>query len=188
VIVGVLSDSHGQLRRTRSAIQLLEQVGAVAFIHCGDLGDLRVLDELAGRRAWYVPGNVDALEPGLARYAAALGLPVPEAAPLTIELAGRRLAVFHGHEPEFSRLLRMLTARETATQPAAEYVFHGHTHAARDVQVGRARLINPGALQRAPRHTVVSVDLASGSASFWDVDSFETIGDPRRVYPGDQRP
>ena len=62
VILGILSDTHGFHQRTAHAIALLEQLGASAFVHCGDIGGEAVLDELAGRKAWVVPGNVDALD------------------------------------------------------------------------------------------------------------------------------
>ena len=46
-MVGILSDSHGQVERTRQAIALLQQAGASAFIHCGDVEEDAVLDTLA---------------------------------------------------------------------------------------------------------------------------------------------
>ena len=36
-MVGILSDSHGQVQRTRTAIELLQKAGATEFIHCGDV-------------------------------------------------------------------------------------------------------------------------------------------------------
>ena len=51
MILGILSDTHGHARRTAAAVRLLQQLGAEAFVHCGDVGSPDVLDELAGRRA-----------------------------------------------------------------------------------------------------------------------------------------
>ena len=46
------------------------------------------------------------------------------------------------------------------------YLCHGHTHATRDERLGPTRVINPGALFRARRHTVAVLDLARDEVSF----------------------
>src|SRR5262245_56050038 len=109
MILGVLSDTHGRAARLRCAMQLLKSRGATAFIHCGDLGVEAVITELAAGamdefghpHAWFVWGNTDPRDPHLEMFAKNLGLPLPpRILPLRIELAGRRIAVFHGHERE----------------------------------------------------------------------------------------
>lgn len=57
--LGIMSDSHGHAGPVRLALTLLDGRGADAIIHCGDVGSLDVLDELAGRRCWFVWGNTD---------------------------------------------------------------------------------------------------------------------------------
>ena len=52
--IGILSDSHGHVQPVRAALQLLDAAGAQGFIHCGDVGNMEVIEELAGRRAWFV--------------------------------------------------------------------------------------------------------------------------------------
>jgi putative phosphoesterase len=188
VILGVLSDTHGVHQRTARAIALLEQLGAEAFVHCGDIGGEAVLDELAGRRAWIVPGNVDALEPALMDYAESLGLRTPDTIPLRIELAGRTLAVYHGHESRFNRLIRAVRHGDAAAfanmTRGFEYVLYGHTHKPADACWGQVRVINPGALERATPHTVATLDLARDTLSFWQVDEQSSpIGAPRPFNP-----
>jgi putative phosphoesterase len=174
VILGILSDTHGYQQRAAQAICLLEQLGATAFVHCGDIGGEAVLDELAGRQAWLVPGNVDALDPTLMDYGAALGLSVPEEIPLQIEIAGRRLAVYHGHEAGFERLIRAVRHHDRATfarlTRRLDYVLYGHLHKPADARVDRVRLINPGALERTRPYTVATLDLAHDALRFWRVD------------------
>jgi putative phosphoesterase len=191
VILGILSDTHGRHERTARAIRLLAGLGATGFIHCGDLGGERVLDELAGRRAWFVWGNMDRAGPILRAYAKTLGLPVPESVPLRLDLDGRRIAVFHGHEPQFTRLARLLQTEHVAEFEQAvrdyDYILFGHSHRVTDVRIGRvhrARLINPGALDRARLRTVATLDLKRDVVEFWHVDDQATDGEPpRRFHP-----
>ena len=166
MLLGILSDSHGRHERTARAVRVLRGYGAEAFIHCGDIGTRLVLDALAGLNAWFVWGNNDVPDdPFLNQYVAALGLPLPPEPPLRVRLAGRELAVFHGHELEFARLLEALRTGR-ADQVAeligeAQFVLYGHTHVASDEQVGGVRLINPGALHRARQYSVALLDLES---------------------------
>lgn len=171
MILGILSDSHGEVERTRSAVAILQDAGATALVHCGDIGTPEVLDQLAGHRAWVVCGNIDYPNSELERHADNLRLPLTHDTPLRLELAGRRLAIFHGHEPHFAALVRPQpggTALRLAPDHC-EYVLHGHTHIAADVRIGNLRVINPGALHRAVRCTVATLDLATGDVRFWPV-------------------
>jgi hypothetical protein len=166
MLLGILSDSHGRHERTARAVRILRGYGAEAFIHCGDIGTRLVLDALAGLNAWFVWGNNDvADDPFLNQYVTALGLPLPPEPPLRVRLAGRSLAVLHGHEPDFARLVDALRAgrgdQVAELVDDAQFVLYGHTHVAADEQVGTVRLINPGALHRARQYTVALLDLES---------------------------
>jgi putative phosphoesterase len=188
VILGILSDTHGRHERSARAIRLLQHLGAEAFVHCGDVGGERVFDELAGRRAWFVWGNTDLAGPMLCAYVRTLGLAVPESVPLRLELNGCSIAVFHGHEPQFTRLARLLRAERFAEfeQAVGEhtYILCGHSHRAADVRVGRIHLINPGALNDARLSTVATLDLARDVVKFWHVDDHADRGQPpRRLRP-----
>ncbi|MCK5746037.1 MAG: YfcE family phosphodiesterase [Oricola sp.] len=157
--LGILSDTHGQTLRTRCAIALLQQHGAEAFIHCGDVGDLDVLDELAGHRCWFVWGNTDVPRPAWREHLANLDLPWPDG-PLELTLAGKRIAVFHGHEHGFDTA--MIRAEH-------DYLLHGHSHQADDYRRDNMRVINPGALHRTHRKTVALLDLATDEVTHIEV-------------------
>lgn len=169
MILGVLSDSHGHVERTRAAIEILEAAGATKFVHCGDVGSEDVLSELIGKEAWFVLGNCDEPARDLLWYAQTIGLHTPGPAPLELELAGRRIAVAHGHERAFERLLAQLEDPVGPRDQAPDYILHGHTHVARDVRIGRTRVINPGALVRARHYSVATLDLLKDEARFWPV-------------------
>lgn len=156
MILGILSDSHGDAVRTARAVKLLDEERAEAFVHCGDVGGEAVLNELTGLKAWFVWGNCDCPDASLERYVRSLNLPIPDGVPLRLELDGKRIAVFHGHEREMDHF-----------DPAEfDYVLHGHTHLCRDERVGQTRIINPGALHRAKEHTVATLDLSSDALAF----------------------
>lgn len=187
MILGILSDTHGDHRRTATAIELLQQCGADAFVHCGDVGGDKVLDQFAGLRTWFVWGNTDTSQTTLAHYAEAIGVSPPRAIPTRIALGRRRVDVYHGHESQFARLIGLLEARKVAEFQRAvsgiDYILHGHTHVAADTRIGELRIINPGALHRASPQTVATLDLATDALSHWVVDDYETGAEPRRYIP-----
>lgn len=149
--LGVMSDSHGRTQRVRDALAVLDAAGAQAIIHCGDVGGLEVLEEFAGRPCWFVWGNTDYPQATWRPQIEALGLPWPDG-PVEFTASGRRIAVYHGHEPGFEAAIR---------SGKAAYLLHGHTHRQDDYRVGPTRVINPGALHRAATPTVAVLDVDS---------------------------
>jgi putative phosphoesterase len=139
---------------------LFEQLDVGHVVHCGDVGSPGVFDEMLGRPCTFVWGNMDFPNDELLTYARALGLPIPDEIPTKLELDGKRFAVFHGHEPGFSDALRHLDV---------DYILHGHTHAACDETLDGKRIINPGALYRAARKTVATLDTKTDLLSFHEI-------------------
>ncbi len=171
MILGILSDTHGERERTAHAIRGLRTAGAEIFAHCGDVGGAAVLDELAGLDIHIVCGNTDCPDSTMVEYAAGLGLRVGLPSPVRFTLDGRNIALFHGHERAFEELIDVLI--ETRQFPPGfepcDYVLHGHTHIARALRLGPVRVINPGALHRAPRYTVATLDMATGALDYWQL-------------------
>lgn len=163
--LGIISDTHGRSPRARRAVEVLLARGATRIIHLGDVGDEAVLDALAGVHATVVFGNCDD-ERALARYAAFLGIEVAHPAAI-IETKSMRVGLTHGH---LEREVERLFAAEV------DVLLHGHTHVARDERIGRTRVMNPGALHRADRHTVLLLDLSDGSAEWIEIDDLPPPG------------
>jgi putative phosphoesterase len=167
VKLGIISDSHGRADLVRRALDILARMDAQAIIHCGDIGGLDVLEELAGWRAWFVWGNTDFPRPSWQRHIEALQLPWPDG-PLTVPLAGKRIAVFHGHE---------LTCQQALAAAQHDYLLHGHTHQPDDYHIEKMRVINPGALHRVPLKTIALLDLATDELHFLPVEDHITSHD-----------
>ena len=158
MLVGILSDTHGNAAMTAAAVDVLGGRGAEYFIHCGDVGSQRVLDALAGLPAAVVLGNVDDLD--IEGYAHHLGLRCAGRSD-DLTLDDKRIAVLHGDDAALKRSL--LAGQEH------DYLLQGHTHVAQDVRIGRTRIINPGALHRAQRKTVALLNTARDRVEFLDV-------------------
>jgi putative phosphoesterase len=160
MLIGICSDTHGGHLAMRRAVELFDRVGVEGIVHCGDVGGQGVFDELVGRPARFVWGNTDHPDAALRAYLKAVGIAAPATVPLTLDWAGQRIAVFHGHEPGF---------RRAATTLEVDYILHGHSHQRRDERIGRARVINPGALHRARVKSVATLDLVADELTFHEV-------------------
>ena len=158
--LGIMSDSHGRVTEVRRALAVLDGAGAEVFVHCGDVGGLEVLEELAGRHCWFVWGNMDRPQPTWRTHPRVSELPWPRGQ-VEITLAGKRIAVCHGHEPGLRHIISC---------GKYDYVLHGHTHQREDYLVGPTRVVNPGALHRAALHTVAVLDLDNDRLEFLGLD------------------
>ena len=158
--IGILSDSHGRVKTVEKAFALLEGLGVEAFFHCGDVGGQDVLDLFVSRKIWFVWGNMDLPGPGVDEFLKTTGLAVPTV-PIRVELAGKSIAMCHGHENAFRRLRSIADC---------DYLFYGHTHVRADERLGGCRMINPGALHRAQPRTVAALDLSSDELTFHELE------------------
>lgn len=165
--IGLLSDSHGRSGTTRRGVSVLLEHGAEVLLHLGDVGTVEVIDALAvaapsdGRQieSHLVFGNTDWDAASLDAYAHDLGVHVDHPAG-RLHLEGGDLVFCHGHEPE-------VVAKALAER--VRYLCHGHTHRVLDVRRGGTRVINPGALFRAQRHTVAILDTGTDEVQFLQV-------------------
>jgi hypothetical protein len=160
MLLGILSDTHDQLERTRIAVDLLRGEGAEALIHCGDLMTPPIVAVCAALPCYFVFGNNDADLPELRQAMAEAERAICLGWGGTITLAKRRIAVTHGH-----RLAEVRGLLETAP----DYLFTGHSHLANDWREGPTRRINPGALYRAREYTVALMDLETDELRFLTV-------------------
>jgi putative phosphoesterase len=157
--IGILSDTHDRLARTITAVERLQAEGVTALFHCGDLTGPDIVHACGVLPLYFVYGNNDDDWPMLKRAAAEVKGTCLEWSGV-VELAGRRIAMAHGH---LTRDLRSLTAQRP------DYLLYGHSHIAADEQRDGVRWINPGALHRAAGFSVAVLDLADGRLRFLEV-------------------
>jgi putative phosphoesterase len=155
MLIGILSDTHDQVLRTKEAVATMVAHGAQALIHCGDITIAEVVYECSIQPAFFVFGNCDFDRTGLRLAIDRIGGTCLEQGGL-ISLGERRIAITHGHSDSEVRRLADL-------EP--EYLFFGHSHRTTDVQKGPTRWINPGALQRANPWTIALLNLATNHLS-----------------------
>lgn len=148
--IGLISDTHNAVARTRVAVELLAAAGADVLVHCGDLTGPEIVKVCSALPLYFVFGNNDAESvPDLRAAAERCGATCLGWGG-TFERHGRRLAIVHGHRHRDTRPL---------LQTSPDYLFSGHSHQAADWMEGATRRINPGALFRAKLYTVAMLDL-----------------------------
>ena len=161
MLIGILSDTHDQRSRTEAAVQILLAEGADVLFHCGDLIESTMVELIAVMPSYFVFGNndigdVDEIRSAIANASDAVCLEWGG----EVQLAGKRIAMTHGHRGiEVQRLL--------ANRP--DYFFSGHSHIAADSRKQTTRLINPGALHRAKRFSVALLDLEEDDLRFLEI-------------------
>ena len=163
--IGILSDTHNNLKNVQVALNLFREQEIETIIHCGDFTGVEVARALEGFRAICVFGNGDVasgeirrvlLEQNAENYAGLI---------YSGRIGGARIAVTHGHLP--GRLEELVRSGEH------DYVFKGHSHTHKDEKFGYTRLINPGSLggMRREERQVCLLDLDTGRAEFIPIQS-----------------
>lgn len=160
MLIGALSDTHSRIDTTRAAIALLQQRGVQQLIHCGDIGGIPVLDLMVGVPAAFVWGNCDYDHHTLQGYAQAMGIQCFGALG-RLTLAGKVVAFLHGDNHH--QLRTIIDAQD------CDFVLHGHTHVRGVNDIGKVRVVNPGALHRASVKTVAVIDTDSRNVEFLEV-------------------
>ncbi|MEX0941970.1 MAG: YfcE family phosphodiesterase [Pseudomonadales bacterium] len=133
--IGVVSDTHNNLKNVRRIVELFNQTAVERVVHTGDITQAKTVAAFAELSAplYGVFGNNDQGElADLSRMVAALGFHFVQP-PLALEWAQRRIVVVH--DP-----------LELASVDPGEYdlILHGHTHL-ETIEYNAARLtFNPG--------------------------------------------
>ncbi|HEX9019279.1 MAG TPA: metallophosphoesterase family protein [Anaerolineaceae bacterium] len=158
--IGIISDTHNNLKNLEIALRHFRDNGITTVIHCGDLTEVETAQALQGFQVLCALGNGDILS-GEIRQALLAQRPDNYVGLVYRgEIGGARVAVTHGHIPGM--------VEELARSGQFDYVFKGHSHQHKDERIGFTRLINPGALgglHREPRHYCL-LDLDTGIPQF----------------------
>ncbi|HZZ81015.1 MAG TPA: YfcE family phosphodiesterase [Gemmataceae bacterium] len=158
--IAVISDTHSRTSSVRAALALIAEREVDAILHCGDISDAETA-RLFPAHTHFVFGNTDYDRTGIA-IAIADAAANLHGAWGQLDLAGISIAFTHGDDHP---LLQELEHANTF-----DFLFHGHTHIAREHRAGKTRIINPGAIQRVAVRTFLIVDLPSGATETLTVE------------------
>lgn len=140
MLIGLISDTHGFL--DPRVFDIFSDVDHI--LHAGDVGEDRILDELAAIAPLNaVSGNVDG-SPTVRRPLRFSGT-----------LGGLNICMTHGHlldSPDYNAAAARLFA---ANNP--RIIIHGHSHIAKNETLGEITIINPGASCRPRFNDTASV-------------------------------
>ena len=161
MLVAVVSDTHSRHHTVEKVLDVLRDRKVTHVIHCGDIEDADTVWLFKGLTAHFVFGNCDTERLSLRQAVHGIGETLHE--PFGhLELEGVKLAFLHGDD---HRLLRDLEHSDQF-----DFLFHGHTHVAKEHRTGKTRVINPGALHRARVKTLVVLDLVTREVESVAVD------------------
>lgn len=160
MLLGVVSDTHGQIDYCLEAIRMLESFAPAAVLHCGDIGSPEIVPLFHRWPTHFVFGNVDYDADSLREAITAAGQTCHDRFG-DLALGGVRIALLHSDDEQ--------KFREACDSGRYDLVCYGHTHVAKQERRGRTLILNPGALYRAPRHTIALVDLPTLTANIVDV-------------------
>jgi putative phosphoesterase len=150
--IGVVSDTHNNLKNVRRIVEIFNEQGVDRVIHTGDISQAKTLDVFAALNAplFGVFGNNDQeredLEDAISRHGFTFQDP-----PLNLNWASRTIIVVH--DPlEFDGHLSQ-----------QDLALHGHTHRYRLEQEDAQTIFNPGecAGMMQGRNAIGVVDLVS---------------------------
>lgn len=133
--IGVVSDTHNNLKNVREIIALFNDVAVERVIHTGDISQAKVMEAFAALRAplFGVYGNNDQGElDSLEAAARDMGFHFIQP-PLALDWADRRIMVVH--DP---------LELEPIDTGAYDVILHGHTHRQRIEVVQKQLIFNPG--------------------------------------------
>lgn len=158
--IGILSDTHNNIENLQAALQIFRQKDIQTIFHCGDMTRVEMAPLLAGFRVIYLAGNGDVLWGEIRQSLLDLNPESFGGLVFNGEIGGAKIAAAHGHIEG--------VVDELAGSGRYDYVFCGHSHRHKDMQVGKTRLINPGALGglKAEPRSICLLDLDSGLADF----------------------
>jgi len=142
MIVGVMSDTHDNLRNIDRAIEVLNKEGVDIVVHCGDFIAPFVIKRLGNLNSKLVGvfGNNDGDKKLLLTFAEKFGFELYNQ-PREVKLNDRKLLILHGlGGVETTKTI----VRAIAQSSEYDVVIYGHTHQSEVIKIGNTLVLNPG--------------------------------------------
>jgi hypothetical protein len=136
MLVGVVSDTHNNIKNIENIINIFNKEEVSLVIHTGDISKAETLRLFSGLDCPMtgVFGNNDRIEEGLKEACHECNFNFQEP-PLSLSLEGKKIAVFH--EPE-------LVDGYIKKHKDVQLIIHGHTHRYREETLNNIIFFNPG--------------------------------------------
>jgi putative phosphoesterase len=136
VLVGVVSDTHNNIKNIKKIISLFNEEQVDLVIHTGDISKSTTLEIFSNLKSPLagVFGNNDRIEEGLKEVCEVHDFNFQEP-PLSLTLENIKVAVFH--EPE-------LIEGYIKDHPDTDLILHGHTHRHKEETKDGIIYFNPG--------------------------------------------
>ena len=136
MLVGVVSDTHNNLKNIKTIISLFNDKKVDLVVHTGDITTAKSLEEFSSLNCelFLVYGNNDREESGLEEVAYNNGFKIKEP-PFEIIKNKRNIAIFH--EPD-------LIGEFLEKNNDIHIILHGHTHRYREECLKKTLVYNPG--------------------------------------------
>ena len=136
MLVGVVSDTHNNIKNIENIIKIFNKEKVDLVIHTGDISKaetLRLFSELSCPMTG-VFGNNDRTEKGLKEVCYECGFNFQNP-PLSLTLENKKIAVFHEPELIDSYIKKFVDV---------QLIIHGHTHRYREDTLNDIIIFNPG--------------------------------------------
>ena len=136
MLVGVVSDTHNNIKNIRQIIDIFNNECVDIVIHTGDITkpeSLKIFSELNCSMIG-VFGNNDRTESGLQEVCEEFNFDIHEPPYLTT-LSNKKIAIFH--EPD-------LIPNFIEENRSIDLILHGHTHRYREESIDKVTYFNPG--------------------------------------------
>ncbi|MBQ1818269.1 MAG: metallophosphoesterase [Clostridia bacterium] len=142
--VGVVSDSHGDLRSLEACMRKAGEVDC--WFHLGDFASDAKALAASGRPVYSVYGNCDGFFGGEAIEDAYPASQKAGSGERVVTIGGARILLMHGHR--YGVDLGTLRASYRAEELNCAAVLYGHTHRAELSAFGPVLVLNPGSTSR----------------------------------------
>jgi len=139
-MIGVISDTHDNLKAVDKVLKILKERGVNTAIHLGDFISPFTLRKFESFRLYGIFGNNDGEKLLLKSIADEFEF-VLEEAPLEIEIEKKNFLLLHGYG-SVERTKKLV--RSFAKSGDYNFILYGHTHRVHREKIGETLILNPG--------------------------------------------
>lgn len=163
MLLGICSDTHDHVEHIRKAVQLFKDAGIEMVLHAGDYCSPFTIPLFDGLNLHGIFGNNDGDHYLLINKFAEIGAEL-HGDFYRFEIDNIRFALYHGTNPEITEALEC--------SGLYDVVISGHTHQAREIEIGQTLSINPGTVNGfGDKATVAIYDTKTRNLQFKTLNS-----------------